>query len=219
MMYGSQPQDEHYQEFDEHNAPTEPLKLFHPPLNPPPLADEMSMEPGPNGALPAPTPIEHPFPHLNIIPISPDYQSPAAPVYPALPSVPSSHKRKKGQLSPEGAYPIYPFYPPQPIQPVAPRTRHRRHSAIPSLVGLFFVAVQLLLLLRFLLKLINIQGNADWVSIVYSTSDIFLLPIRLIFQHITLPFPIPLELYTLIAILAYGLLSRILVSILKAILY
>src|SRR5205807_10274227 len=110
MMYGSQPQDEHYQEFDEHNAPTEPLKLFHPPLNPPPLADEMSMEPGPNEALPASTPIEHPFPHLNIIPISPDYLSPSAPVYPALPSVPSSHQRKQRQLSPAGPYSIDPLY-------------------------------------------------------------------------------------------------------------
>jgi len=100
MMYGSQPQDEHYHKFDEHDAPTEPLKLFHPPLDPPGVADEMWMEVDPDGVLPAPTPIEHPFPHLNIIPTIPDYQSPAAPVYPALPSVPSSHKRKKGAAIP-----------------------------------------------------------------------------------------------------------------------
>lgn len=220
MMNGSQPKDEYSHEFDEHNAPTEPLRLFYPPAGSAGVADEMWMKVGPDGALPAPTPVEHPFPRLNIIPASPSYQSPAAPVYPALPSIPASHRRKKGQLPPEDAYPNYPFYPPQPVQPAAPRARHRRHSAIPSLVGLFFVAVQLLLLLRFLLTLINIQGNADWVTIVYSISSIFVLPIRLIIsQHITLPFPIPVELYTLIAVLAYGLLSRILVSILKAILY
>ncbi len=219
MMYGSQPQDEYYHGSDEHNAPTEPLKLFHPPVDSAGVAGEMWMEVGPNGALPAPTPVEHPFPRLNIVPTSPYYQSPAAPVYPVLPPVPASHKRKKGQLPPEGAYPIYPFYPPQPVQPAAPRIQHRRHSAIPSLVGLFLVAVQFLLLLRFMLKLINIQGNADWVAIVYTISSIFVLPIRLIFQHITLPFPLPLELYTLIAVFAYGLLSRFLVRILKAILY
>jgi len=219
MMYGSQPQDEHYHKFDEHDAPTEPLKLFHPPDDSAGIAGEMWMELGPNGALPAPTPVEHPFPHLNIVPPSPYYQSPAAPVYPVQPPVPASHKRKKGQLPPEGAYPNYPLYPPQPLQPAVPRARYRRHSAIPSLVGLFLVAVQFLLLLRFLLKLINIQDNADWVTIVYTISSIFVLPIRLIFQNITLPFPMPLELYTLIAILAYGLLSRILVRILKAILY
>jgi hypothetical protein len=219
MMYGSQPQDEYYHGSDEHNAPTEPLKLFHPPVDSAGVAGEMWMEVGPNGALPAPTPVEHPFPRLNIVPTGPYYQSPAAPVYPVLPPVPASHKRKKGQLPPEGAYPIYPFYPPQPVQPAAPRIQHRRHSAIPSLVGLFLVAVQFLLLLRLLLKLINIQGNADWVAMVYTISSIFVLPIRLIFQHITLPFPLPLELYTLIAVFAYGLLSRILVRILKAILY
>jgi hypothetical protein len=219
MMYGSQPQDEYYHESDEHNAPTEPLKLFHPPVDSAGVAGEMWMEVGPNGALPAPTPVEHPFPRLNIVPTGPYYQSPAAPVYPVLPPVPASHKRKKGQLPPEGAYPIYPFYPPQPVQPAAPPIQHRRHSAIPSLVGLFLVAVQFLLLLRLLLKLINIQGNADWVAMVYTISSIFVLPIRLIFQHITLPFPLPLELYTLIAVFAYGLLSRILVRILRAILY
>jgi hypothetical protein len=219
MMYGSQPQDEYYHGSDEHNAPTEPLKLFHPPVDSAGVAGEMWMEVGPNGALPAPTPVEHPFPRLNIVPTGPYYQSPAAPVYPVLPPVPASHKRKKGQLPPEGAYPIYPFYPPQPVQPAAPRIQHRRHSAIPSLVGLFLVAVQFLLLLRLLLKLINIQGNADWVAMVYTISSIFVLPIRLIFQHITLPFPLPLELYTLIAVFAYGLLSRILVRILRAILY
>lgn len=211
-MYGSQRQDKYSHEFDEHDAPTEPLKLFYPSVDSAGVADEMRMKGGPDGALPAPTPIEHPFPRLNIVPTGPYYQSPAAPVYPALPSVPASRKRKD-------AYPNYPFYPPQPIQPVAPRARYRRHSAIPPLVKLFFVAVQLLLLLRFLLALINIQGNADWVTIVYTVSSLFVLPIRLIFQHITLPFPMPLELYTLIAVLAYGLLSRILVSILKAILY
>jgi hypothetical protein len=125
--------------------------------------------------------------------------------------MPAAGKRKKGGFPPAGASSIYPA----PVQKAA---RRRRHSAIPALVGLFFVAVQFLLLLRFVLKLINISGNATWIPIVYTISSIFVLPFRLIFQQITLPIPIWLELYTLVAILGYGLLSRIVVPVLKALL-
>jgi hypothetical protein len=210
MMYGSQPQDEYYQGTDEHNAPTEPLSLIHPSSN---SAGKMSGH-GHNGALPslpAPAPIEHPFPYLDTSPAGPHYRSPATPVYPVLPPIHAAGKRKKGSLPPGGTSSNYP----SPVQKAAPR---RRHSVIPSLVGIFFVAVQFLLLLRFLLKLINIPGNETWVPIVYTISSIFVLPFSLIFQHITLPIPISLEFYTLIAILVYGLLSRIVVRVLKALL-
>lgn len=209
-MYGSQPQDEYYQGTDEHNAPTEPLRLVHPSSN---SAGKIGGH-GHNGALPslpAPTPIEHPFPYLDTPPARPHYRSPETPVYPVSPHMPAAGKRKKGSFPPGGASSIYP----SPVQKAAPR---RRHSVIPVLVGIFFVAVQFLLLLRFLLKFINIQGNATWIPIVYTLSSIFVLPFRLIFQQITLPIPISLELYTLIAILVYGLLSRIVVRVLKALL-
>lgn len=210
MMYGSQPQDEYYHGTDEHNAPTEPLSLVHPPSN---SAGEIGSH-GHNRALPslpAPVPIERPFPYLDTSPAGPHFRSSATPVYPVLPPMPAAGKRKKGSFPPGGASSIYS----SPVQKAASR---RRHSAIPLLVGIFFVAVQCLLLLRFLLKLINIAGDATWIPTVYTISSFFVLPILLIFQHITLPIPIWLELYTLIAILVYGLLSRIVVRVLKALL-
>lgn len=207
-MYGSQPQDEYFQESDEHNAPTEPLSLVYPPTR------SAGIVGGHNGALPSPTPIERPFPHLDATPTGVSYRSPAPPVYPIFPPppIPVAAKRKKGHIPPGGASPINP-------SPVQKATRRRRHSAIPLLVGIFFVVVQFLLLLRFLLKLINIPGTATWVPIVYTISSIFVLPFRLIFEQITLPIPLSLEVYTLIAILVYGLLSRIVVRVLKALLY
>src|SRR2546421_6121897 len=163
MTYGSQPQDEYFQELDEHNAPTEPLSIVHPPTR------SAGIVGGHNGALPSPTPFERPFPHLDTTPARVPYRSPAQPVYPLFPHPPVAAKRKKGHIHPGDVSPIYP----SPVQQAALR---RRHSAIPLLVGVFFVMVQFLLLLRFLLKLINIPGTATWVPIVYTISSIFVLP-------------------------------------------
>ncbi len=167
------PQDEYYQEFDEHNAPTEPLRAFHPPSNPADLAHETVPAPIPLGYAPANS---YPYAH-----------PPVTPVYPVLPPKPISQARVK-----PGAFPVF--------------------------VGAFFVAVQLLLLVRFGLKFIGLQSNVTWVAIVYTVSNIFVLPFRLILQNIPLPIPASLELFTLLAILFYGLFSRILVRILKAVL-
>jgi hypothetical protein len=83
-------------------------------------------------------------------------------------------------------------------------------------VGLFFVAVQLLLLVYFALQLIALPGKTPWVGLIYTTGSLFLLPFRLLMQNVAVP--IPVEVYTLLAILIYGLLSRILVRFLKILL-
>ena len=170
--------DEYFQKLDEHNAPTEPLGNPHPPSDPAAIANE---------AVPAPTPLERPFPALDYAPANPYSNRPAAPVYPVLP--------------------------PKPI-----KNARARPSAIPLLAGICFVAVQLLLLVRFTLKLIGLPGNGTLIALVYAISNIFILPFRLILQSIPLPIPTSLELYTLLAILFYGLLSRVIVRILKAVL-
>ena len=172
------PRDDYYQEFKDHNATTEPLGGFHPPSNPADIAHE---------TVPAPVPLERPFPALDYAPVNPYPYPPATPVYPVLP--------------------------PKHVQQA-----RAKPSAFPVFVGAFFVAVQLLLLVRFVLKFIGLQGNVTWVAIIYDVSNIFVLPFRLILQSIPLPFSASLELFTLIAILFYGLFSRILVRILKAIL-
>ena len=172
-------QDDYYQEFKDHNVPTEPLGGFHPPSNPTDIAHE---------TVPVPTPLEHPFPALDYAPANP-YPYARSPVTP-----------------------VYPIMPPKPM----PQAR-AKPAAFPVFVGAFFVAVQLLLLVRFGLKFIGLQDNVTWAAIVYAVSDIFVLPFRLILQNLPLPTSASLELFTLVAILFYGLFSRILVRILKAV--
>jgi len=86
---------------------------------------------------------------------------------------------------------------------------------------MFFIAVQLLLLARFVLKLIRWPGSTVWAGAIYSVSNVFVLPFHLLLQNVALPaiFLNTIEIYTLLAILTYWLLSRILVRLLKAILY
>src|SRR6266568_2119245 len=92
---------------------------------------------------------------------------------------------------------------------------------LPIFVGMFFIAVQLLLLARFVLKLIRWPGSTAWAGTIYSVSNVFVLPFHLLLQNVALPaiFLNTIEIYTLLAILTYWLLSRILVRLLKAILY
>jgi hypothetical protein len=88
------------------------------------------------------------------------------------------------------------------------------------LVGVFFVAVQFLLLISFIARLMSLSSYQQWLQGIYGVSSIFLLPFRLLFEHITLPFSLTVgvEVYTLLAILVYGLLSRLLVRLLKVLL-
>lgn len=93
-----------------------------------------------------------------------------------------------------------------------------KQSAFPPYVGAFFVGVQLLLLVRFLLRLLAWSGSNVLVGVIYAVSALFVLPFRLLVQITGLPSFNGLEIYTLLAILIYGLLSRILVRFLKALL-
>lgn len=149
------------------------------------------------------------------------------PAYPYLPPAPVKKKRHDGQRPAGGAaasplsptsqtsptYPVYPALPARPAKQVQPRL-----SPIPALVGVFFVGVQLLLLVRFMLKLLSMSGNAKWLSLVYEVSDFFVFPFRLLLQNTVLSLSVSVEVYTLLAILVYGLFSRILVRFLKALL-
>ncbi len=169
MLFSSQSHDKYSQDFDEHNAPTEPLNPF-----------------------------------------------PPSPAYPYLPPSSVSAKNKKGRRPIGSAQPAFPDYPVALPKPV--NKNRAKSSAIPLFVGIFFVTVQLLLLVRFFLKLFESRSNEPWIALIYTISNIFALPFRLILQNFPLPIPASLELYTLLAILVYGILSRILVRILKAIL-
>lgn len=140
------------------------------------------------------------------------------PAYPYLPPAPVKKKKQNGYRPAGGAAPSLPA-PTSPVYPVLPaKQAQSKQNPIPALVGLFFVVVQLLLLLRFMLKLLNVSGNAKWLTLVYDVSDLFVFPFRVLLQNTALSVPISVEVYTLLAILVYGLFSRILVRFLKALL-
>lgn len=92
-----------------------------------------------------------------------------------------------------------------------------RTSSIPGLVKFFLGLVQLLLIARFILKLLSIPATAyGWVGPVYAISSVFILPIQQFLSHVNLPFQPPVEAYTLVAIIFYWLVSRLVVALLKA---
>ncbi len=218
-MKWQQPQDNLHGHIDEHDAPTEPMM----PIYPSPSAFTVpNNTPTVDGqGFPMPIPLERPFPYQDMPQnVAPSPFGPAAPVYPVLPQAPKN--AKKGKRPAGGAIPDYPVQPPgiagveAANKPVA-KTQHRP-GAFPALVGLFFVLVQLLLLVRFVLRLLSFSGNVPWTGIIYAISGIFVLPFRLLLENINVPIPNSLEIYTLIAILVYGLLSRLIVRLLKVIL-
>lgn len=89
-------------------------------------------------------------------------------------------------------------------------------SAFLTVTGIFFIVVQALLLVRFLSHSIFPLSNASWISSISTISGIFDFPFHLLFQWLALPIPGGLELYTLLAIFCYGLLSRLIVRLYKA---
>ncbi|GAC1385858.1 MAG: hypothetical protein NVSMB33_15170 [Ktedonobacteraceae bacterium] len=196
-------QGEFFEESGEHNSPTEPLMpvIFSP--------SSTTIE---DKALPVPIPHERPFPVQQPAesPLFPYRATPPA-TYPVLPPVSANtqgNKRPAGGGAFGGPNTSAQAMPAQPAR-----------SSLPLFVGVFFVAVQLLLLLRFALKLITLNGDLPWVGIIYAISGIFVLPFRLLLQALAVPLPTAFEIYTLLAIMMYGLLSRMLVRFLKALLH
>ncbi|TMF51953.1 MAG: hypothetical protein E6I32_01725 [Chloroflexi bacterium] len=134
-------------------------------------------------------------------------ETPPPQIYPVLPPPPlrSRNGRPAGGAPTSGAG--------APIQPVYARL----------LVGVFFVAVQLVLLARVILLLFGVPGNTLWIELVYAFSSVCAWPFQLLLEHVSWPVPIGAELInylaSLLGVLGYGLLSRILVRFLKALLH
>jgi hypothetical protein len=113
---------------------------------------------------------------------------------------------------------------PNDVDPVTKKRRTSpRRSVFPAVVGLFFVLIQLLLLVRVALQFLGQSGNLWWVGLIYNISNVFVLPLRLLLQNVNVPVIAGTDLYNyllfLVAILIYGLISRILVRFLKALLH
>jgi len=186
---------------DEHNTPTEPL----PPI--PAL-----FEPAPGDYIPAETPFPpyvHPQFPLNGYPYNqpPSSHLQGYPYYPIIPGTP-----------PETTYVVWPADTAGKLKITsAPRTRRRWF--LPACVGLLFFCLQLLLITRFATHLFGLSSaDLAWLGVVTAVSDIFVQPFRelwLQFPSLDTFLPTNVELYTVIAILVYGLLARVLKAILK----
>jgi hypothetical protein len=115
------------------------------------------------------------------------------------------------------------MYPVDVEQPAKKRRTTPRRSIFPAVVGLFFVLVQLLLLVRVALQFLGQPDNLWWAGLIYNISNILVLPLRLLLQNVNVVVIAGTDLYNyllfLVAILIYGLISRILVRFLKAILH
>ncbi|HLX58156.1 MAG TPA: hypothetical protein VKR83_14130 [Ktedonobacteraceae bacterium] len=131
--------------------------------------------------------------------------------YPILPPSPVVGRSER---PPGGALPFGENGQPHPVYP------HR--SSLPQVAGVLFVVVQLILLARVVLFLFAIPESSILVELVYGVGALFAWPFRLILEHLNLPALVGTALVNylaaLIAILAYGVLARILVRFLKALL-
>ncbi len=194
---------------DDRNSPTEPMiPIVLAPHSPaPPQADSAV-----NGVAAEPT-----LPLRTANPISPLPEIPLN--YPVLPPSPQAHSNGVSHRVLPGSnnVPALPASPGELVTPILPR-----RSPVPTVVGVCFLAVQVILLVRVLLLLFNVKNSAVWVGVFYTASSAFSLPFRLLLDHIQ-----PLAKFgpdvisyvaPLVAILIYGLISRVLVRFLKALL-
>lgn len=203
-------------EIDEHDQPTEPIP--HPVILPAPPSVNYDPTVPVDDTLPIP-------PGQTFSPPQkrswwkkkPSLYSPPANVYPYLPP-PSGNTAYKPR--PQKYKPIPQMEPED--QPVR-RSRRRRRSGIPALVGFFFVVAQLLLLASFVLRILPLSDNPWWLTLIEACDDALIQPLLLIqpvssfLQQLNLSSTFVTEIYTLLAILVYGILARIVVSILKMI--
>lgn len=194
-----QPQNKKQEEkVNDHDQPTEPIeRLVLPTYRPSSLQVEN-------------------FPLEQTIPNSPPTM---AQQVPAVPPAPFSYSPPQ----PTQAYSVLPPLPAQQKpQPSSKKANvgvqvggMQRRKGAPMTVGLLFVGVQMLLLVRFVMNFFVLSADNMWRDIVYTLSDVFLLPFHLLFLHIVLPTGVATQLYILLAVLVYGLLSRIVVRLLK----
>ncbi len=192
---------------DEHDEPTEPMRRAE-------VAAFISTIPtstlSPDEDVPSAKSSTQPFPHQYVQPPLPmqggvQHTPPLFPAYPVSPAMPGTPQ--------ENSPIVAPAQPELANKAVQRKSVHR--NMLPLTVGMCFVALQILLLSRFLLKVFSISSDNAWVGVVYEVSNVFVLPFRVLFLQLAIPLFFTVELYTLLAILAYGIISRILVHILK----
>jgi hypothetical protein len=174
---------------DDYNQPTEPMEYVY-------LPPSMSTTPGVPGVAP----------QTVTTPVSQQpYQQPLA-TYPVLPQAP--FRRYHG--TPAGGA----------TRDSRPARRMRR-SPIPGLVRFVLFLVQFVLVVRIVCVLFGVQNTTAWLTLLVAASDLFVLPVRWLAANINLSLLAGTELLVilelLVALLAYGMFSRLLVRILKVV--
>ena len=192
--------------------PTEPMsQVFLPTYKAPTFQTGISPD---QNAIPAPQLDEVPFPKSKTNPVDRSGISGIQPIYPIMqPSIPDSRNGgSPGVASPHG-------YTGKPDTFMQHQTRK---SSFPTFVGLFFLTVEFLLLLRLVFSLFGAPISNIWVGFVYTVSTFFLLPFLLLLQNVKIPLINGTEFYSdlliVCAIFVYGVISRILVRFFKALL-
>ncbi len=103
------------------------------------------------------------------------------------------------------------------------RPAYPRRSSFPVVVGALLVGVQIVLLARVVLLLFGVSSNMVVVELVYAAGGLFAWPFHILLERFHFPAQFGLELINylaaLVAILVYGVLARILVRFLKALLH
>ena len=192
--------------------PTEPMsQVFLPTYKAPTFQTGISPD---RNAIPAPQLDEVPFPKPGSNPVDRSGMSGIPPIYPILPpAIPDSRNGMSPGVVPPHVY---------TGKPDASLQRQTRRSSFPAFVGLFFLAVEFLLLLRLLFSLFGAPISNMWVGFVYTVSTFFLLPFFLLLQNVKIPLINGTEFYTDLLIVGtifvYGVISRILVRFFKALL-
>jgi hypothetical protein len=185
----------------DYNQPTEPVKRIILPPSPEPTAPlgGWYVE-GPYA--PSSQAEAYPYPQE----YAPTYPYAQPPAYPMLPPV--RPKKYRGQ-PPGGSAPMY--------QPFRMRRRHR--SPLPGLVGLCLMLVQLVLLIRVICLFLGVVATTFWLNLLFVASDVLVEPLRWLATTINIgPLagtPVLIYIEFLLAILAYGIFSRLLVGVLK----
>ena len=187
-------------------------RVFLPPYSTPTFQTDISTNPY---AIPAPQLDVVPFPKSGMNQADISGISAIPPKYPILsPAIPdSSYSGSPVVTSPDM----------NADKPEAYVKRKNRRSSFPTLVGLFFVLVEFLLLLRLVFSIFGMPISHVWVEFVYTVSTFFLLPFFLLLENVKIPLINGTEFYSnliiVCAIFVYGFISRILVRFFKALLH
>lgn len=188
----------------DYDVPTEPVERL---VLPPPVVPAYPTE---RTYADDPVPVfqagMRPFPQ-QYTPVGPYAQ---APEYPLLPEAPLKEYRGS---PPGGAAPAY--------RPE--RVARQRRSPLPGLVRFCLILVQWILLARVVCMLFSVTATNIWLTLLFGASDLFVTPLRLLAAYINFA-PLAgtqllIYLEFLLAILVYGLFSRLFVGLLKALLY